>query len=154
MKLRKRGLQRIADKMGNRDYYTALQKSIIFFPNFLFSAHHLLLETRVSQYLFLYLLFCNDKIQRELHSFHYSSGPYEGRRGQAENSLLGMFPTTRGEGIRAMAAELHHIIPHLPTGTDTCTDYFHYEELEVYNINFLACCHNLPTVANYEYLGN
>lgn len=36
MKLRKRGLQRIADKMGNRDYYTALQKSIIFFPNFLF----------------------------------------------------------------------------------------------------------------------
>lgn len=82
--------------MGNRDYYTALQKSIIFFPNFLFSAHHLLLETRVSQYLLLCLLFCDDKIQRKLHSFHYSSGPYEGRRGQAENSLLGMFSTTKG----------------------------------------------------------
>lgn len=53
-----------------------------------------------------------------------------------------------------MAAELHHIISHLPTGADTYTDYFHYEELEVYNINFPASCHNLPTVANNEYLGN
>lgn len=103
MKLRKRGLQRIADKIGKRDHDTALQRSITFFP--VFSTHHLLLETRVSQYPLLYLSFCNDEIQKELHSFHYSSGLYEGRTGQAENSLLGIFSTTkrvdsleRGEG--------------------------------------------------------
>lgn len=133
MQLRKRGLQRIVNKIGSRDYYTALQRSMI---SLLTSSPPTPSQSPRNRTVSFptpgscVYHFTMIKFQQGLHSFYYTSGPYEGRRGQGEHSsLLGVcsvskgvdsLETGEGEKDSAMAEKLHHkITPQLPTYTDT-----------------------------------